>query len=135
MRSGSKDDGHLLGTADADVVLDEGLEEAPRPAWVVEGDGAGDLDLAHRQLPEIAGPTVVIGEWRRDDSGPPGKEVFDVTRAEPVTDRLEGLRVLARGEAVRELAEAEALAPSLTLGPLVTVQPDLGRNMGSTCRS
>lgn len=41
----SEDKSDLVGTADADIVGDQGLEEGPRPAGVVEDDGAGDLDL------------------------------------------------------------------------------------------
>src|SRR5664280_14371 len=36
----------FMGTADADVVLDQGLEEAACPAGVVEDQRAGDLHLA-----------------------------------------------------------------------------------------
>jgi hypothetical protein len=43
---------HLLGAADADVVGDERLEEAARPARVVEDHRGGHFDLAHRQLPQ-----------------------------------------------------------------------------------
>jgi hypothetical protein len=118
---------HLLGPTDADVVSHEGLEEAPRPARVVEDEGARHLDLAHRQLPEVARTPVVIGERGRDHRAPPVEEALDVRRPEAVADGLEGDRVLARGEAVRELAEGDAGVTRLALGPLVAVQPYLGR--------
>lgn len=52
----------LFGAADADVVGYEGLEETAGTAGVVEDDGARYLDLAHRQLPEVSGLSVDIGE-------------------------------------------------------------------------
>ena len=117
----------LFGPADADVVGHERLEEAPGPAGVVEDEGAGDLDLAHRQLPEVAGPPVLVGERGRDDRRPAVEEALDVVGAEPVADRLQSARVLTGGEAVGQLAEGETGPAGLALGPLVTVQPDLGR--------
>ena len=63
----------LLGTADADVVGDEGLEEPPGPAGVVEHERARDLDLAHRQLPEVPGGAVGLGERGRDDRRSSGR--------------------------------------------------------------
>ena len=43
-----------FGAADADVVGDERFEEPPGPAGVVQHEGAGHLDLAHRQFPPVA---------------------------------------------------------------------------------
>jgi hypothetical protein len=40
-------EGDVFGTADADVLGDERLEERAGVTGVVEHDGAGDLDLAH----------------------------------------------------------------------------------------
>ena len=59
--------------------LDERLEEPSGSARVVEDEGAADLDLAHGELEEVAGFAVGVGERRRDDSGPPGKEVYGVS--------------------------------------------------------
>ena len=53
--------GDLFGAADADVVGDERLEERAGAARVVEDEGAGHLDLAHRQLPPVARRSVSVG--------------------------------------------------------------------------
>ena len=45
----------LFGAADPDVVGHERLEEAAGAARVVEHERAGDLDLAHRELPPVPG--------------------------------------------------------------------------------
>ena len=113
----------LLGTADADVVGYEGLKEAPGPARVVEDQGAGDLDLAHGELPPVAGRSVGGGERRRDHRGPAVEKALHVSRPEAVADGLEAGRLGAGGKAVGQLAEDEALTPGLALGPLVAVQP------------
>ena len=42
-----EDHGHLVGSADGDVVGHQGLEERPGLAGRVEDDGPGDLDLPH----------------------------------------------------------------------------------------
>jgi hypothetical protein len=52
------------------------------------------------------------------------EEALDIARPEAVANGLEAGRVLAGGETVRELAEADAGVTSLALGPLVTVKPE-----------
>ena len=54
------------------------------------------------------------------------KNASNVAWPEPVADPLERDGIVARREAVRELTEADALVACLALGPLVSVQPDLG---------
>src|SRR5262249_27808863 len=109
--SGGDEDGpDLLRTADTDVVADERLEEPPGAPGVVEHKGAGDFHLAHGQLPEVAGSLVVGGERCGDDRAPAVEESLDVCRSEPVADALKASRVLARGEPVRQLTEAEVFS-------------------------
>jgi hypothetical protein len=119
-----EDHGDLLGTADADVV---GVEEVAGPAGVVEDEGARDLDLAHREFPEVAGSAVSWGEGRGDDPGPAVEEALHIGRTEAVADALEDSWVLAGSEAVGEFGEGQALVARLPLGPLVAVGPDFGR--------
>ena len=85
--------GDLMGTADADVVGDEGLEEAAGPPGVIEHQRAGDFDLAHRQLPPIAGCPVGGGERDRDGGDPPVEETLHVVGAEAVADALQPVRI------------------------------------------
>ena len=70
---------YLFGAANADVVGDEGLEETPRSTRVVEHEGAGDFDLAHRELVVIASCQILVGEWHRDHGRPAPEEPLDVT--------------------------------------------------------
>jgi hypothetical protein len=52
--------GDLAGSTDADVVLDERLEERPGATGVVEDAGGGGLDLAHGELPPKARNRLAI---------------------------------------------------------------------------
>ena len=58
----------LVGAADVDVVGHGGLEGRSGLARGVEDDGAGHLDLAHGQLPPVAGCAVEVVEGRGDGS-------------------------------------------------------------------
>jgi hypothetical protein len=117
----------LLGAAHPDVVGHQGLKECPGPAGSVEHDGAGHLDLAHRQLPPIPGGPIGAGEggWQHRD--PAVEEPLQVGGAESVADLLQPGGVLAGGEPVGQGGEGDTLAVGLALGPLVAVQPDLAR--------
>ena len=126
----SEDGMDLVGASDADVVLDQRLEEAPCPSGVIEDQGARDLHLAHRELPEVGRLPVLVGERCGDHPGPAVEEVLDLTGPEAITDGLEGNGVFARGETVGQLAEGDALMTGLLLGPLVSVAPDLRRVVG-----
>jgi hypothetical protein len=58
---------------------------------------------------------------------PPLGEHLDGARLEPVADLLRPGRVIAGREAVGQLGEPDAGLERLALGPLVAVDPDLGR--------
>ena len=122
-----EDDPHLRRPAEADVVGDDRFEEGAAAAGLIEHDRAGRLDLAHRQLPPVAAGPIGIVERGRDDRHPPLEERVDVGRAEPIADRLQGGRVVTGPEPVGQLGEADPGGGGLLLGPLVPVQPDLGR--------
>ena len=77
-----KDNRHLLGTADGDVVGDQGLEEPSGPARVVEDERPGHLDLAHGELPPIPGGPVLVAEGVGDYGDPAVEETLDVVRTE-----------------------------------------------------
>ena len=109
--------------ADGDVLFDEGLEEGAGPARVVEDQRAGDLDLAHGELVEVAGGAVGLGEGCRDQRDGPLEEVLDIGWPEAVADGLEARLISARGEAVLQLDEGQAFLGGLALGPLVRVGP------------
>ena len=55
----------LLGAAEVEVVGDQRLEERPAVAGLVEHQGAGGLDLPHRQLPPVPVGPVCRGERHR----------------------------------------------------------------------
>ncbi len=122
-----KDHRHLVGTPDANVVGDQGLEEAPCPARVIEDQGPGHLHLAHRQLPPVAGRPIDRGEGCRDDAAPVVEEALHVARSKGVTDRLQSPGIRTGGEAVLKRSEADPRLRRLPLRPLVAVQPGLGR--------
>jgi hypothetical protein len=63
--SPTEDDLHLLGTADVEVVGAQCLEEPAGLAGCVEHEGAGDLDLAHGDVPPVARGPVDLGQRQR----------------------------------------------------------------------
>jgi hypothetical protein len=122
-----EDDPDLRGPAQADVVSHHGFEDGPAPAGLVEDDRAGDLDLAHRQLPPVAGLTVLVGERGRDRRHPAGEERLDVGGPQAITDRLQRSLVLACSEAVSQLGEPDPGPGGLALCPFMPVDLHLGR--------
>ncbi len=92
----------------------------------VEHEGVGHLDLAHGQLPPVAGGAIRGRERGRDHRGPPVEECLHVGGPEPVTDRLQRRRVLTGGEPVGQRGVADTGVVALLFGPLVPVEPDLG---------
>src|ERR1017187_2784230 len=71
----------LSGAAQAGVVGDQCLEERPGPARRVEDQGAGGLDLAHRQFPPVAG--IPVSRSQRQHTHPPPGEHLDGPGTEP----------------------------------------------------
>jgi len=117
----------LFGAADPDVVLNEGLEEAAGAAWVVEHQGATDFDLAHRELPPVAGRAVLGGERRWDAHDPAVEEPLDMFGGEGVAERLQPPGVSGARESVGQRGERDLEPAGLAFGPLVPVEPDLRR--------
>ena len=117
----------LLGAADVEVVGDEGLEEPAGVPRRGEHEGPRDLDLAHRQLPPVAGRLVGRGQRHRQDREPAIGELGDLDRAEPVADGLQTGGVVGGGEPVGQLGEPDPDTGGLPFGPLVAIDPDLGR--------
>ena len=122
-----KDDPGVGGAADIQVVSDQGLEERPGPAGGIEHQGAGDPGLAHGDLPPVPGPLIARAEGQREAMQPPLGEHLDGARLQPVADLLQSGRVLAGREAVGQLGKRDPGLGGLPLGPLVPVDPDLGR--------
>jgi hypothetical protein len=106
----AKDDLHVGGPAQVEVVGDERLEEAAGVAGRVEHDGAGDLDLAHRALPPVAAIPVRRAQRQRQTSKPTLHEHVDGGRPEPVADRLEPL---GSAQAANPLDSSVTASPAL----------------------
>ena len=102
-------------------------KNAAGPAGVVEHERPGHLDLAHRQFPPVAGGPVSGGERGRDHADPAVEERLDVAGPEPVADRLQRGGVVAGGEPVGQRPVADPGPVGLAFGPLVAVEPHLGR--------
>jgi hypothetical protein len=60
-----KDDLHVVGAPEVEVVGDQRFEEPAGVAGCVKDEGAGELDLAHGGLPPVAGVAVGVGERLR----------------------------------------------------------------------
>ena len=74
-----------------------------------------------------ASERVGVGERHRQDREPALGELGDLRRAEPVADGLQPGGVIGGGEPVGQLGEPDPGMGRLALGPLVPVDPDLGR--------
>jgi hypothetical protein len=61
----AEDDLHVVRAADVKIAGDQGLKETAGLTRCVEHDGAGHLDLAHRDLPPVPRIMVPGGEWQR----------------------------------------------------------------------
>ncbi len=122
-----EDDLDVVGSAEVEVVGDQRLEERPGVAGHVEDQGAGGLDLPHRQLPPVARGPVGVGQRQRQDRHPPVEEPLDPLRPELVADRLQPGGVGAGGEPVGQLGEPDPGVDGLALGPLMAVDPHLDR--------
>ena len=110
-------------TTDGDVVLHQGLEEAPGPTRIVEDERARHLDLAHGELPPKARRSVLARERGRDQGRRAVEEALDVSGTEALTDGLETGGILTRGEPIGERAVGQTQMVGLALGPFVAVQP------------
>jgi hypothetical protein len=102
-------------------------EEAAGVPGRVEHDGARDLHLPHGGFPPVAGVPIGGVERHRQLGEPPLHEHVDGARTEPVADVLQRCRILAGGEPVGQLGEAETRLRGLAVGPFVAVEPDLAR--------
>jgi hypothetical protein len=67
-------DRDLFGAANRDVVGNQRFEEAPGATRRVEHQRARHLDLAHRQIPPIAGGAILAAQRRRNLGDPAVKE-------------------------------------------------------------
>src|SRR5512142_1894097 len=84
-----EDELHLLGTAEVEVVDEQRLEERAGEAGSVEDEGARHLDLAHRDLPPVAGGAVGVGQRQRQPRPPALAEDPDRAGAQPRADLLQ----------------------------------------------
>jgi hypothetical protein len=123
----AEDDLYALRAAQVQVVSDQGLEKRPRPVRFVEDDGAGDPDLPHRALPSVPGVPVGWAEGHGDAVHPALGEDLDGAGLEPVADLLQPGGIVAGREPVGQLGKPDPGLERLPLGPLVAVDPDLGR--------
>ena len=113
--------------AQVHVLAQQRLEERAGADVGAEDQGAGGLDLPHRQLPPEPGAAVSGGERERELGHPPLEPHLHGARAEAVADLLQRGRVIAGRESVGQLGEADPGGQRLTLGPLMPVHPHFER--------
>ena len=94
---------------------------------LVEHDGAGDLDLAHGDVPPVAAGPVGVRQGQRQPGPPPLAEPLDGVRTEGVAELLQPGRVVGGGEPVVQLGEPDPRRRRGAFGVLVAVEPDLDR--------
>ena len=99
------------------------LEYRADPAGVVEHQGAGDLDLPHRQLPPAAVIAVRIGQRQRDPVHPGLEEHPHRPGLHQVAQLLQPGRVRGGGEPVGQRRHRDAFAQRGAAGDLMPVAP------------
>ena len=100
---------HQLNQASYDLsrLVRNGLIERVPMDVVVEDEGAGGFDLPHRQLPPVPGIPVSAGEREREPGHPASEPHLYGAGAEAVADLLQPRRIVAGGEPVGQLGEAD----------------------------
>ncbi len=83
--------------------------------------------MADRQLPPVARRPISGSERNGESRDPAVEEALHHLGSEAVADRLEGLGIVGSSEAVGQGTEADPGLGRLAFGPLVPVDPHLGR--------
>ena len=102
-------------------------KNAAGAAGRVEHQGAGHLDLAHGDLPPVPGPLVGRAEGQREAVQPPLGEHLDGAGLQPVADLLQRAGSSQEANPLDSSVKRDPGSGGLPLGPLVAVDPDLGR--------
>ena len=100
------------------------FEERASRRGPVKHPGVGDLELAKRQLVDVAGAHIRAGQRRGQPLVPAPEEGLHRAGSEPVADLLQRCGVLTVTEAVVQGGVADAAPFALALRPGVPVQPD-----------
>src|SRR6476661_5886568 len=109
---------------DVEVVTDELFEKRAPGRRSVKHPSVGDLELAKRQLVDVAGAHIRAGQRRGQPPLPAPEEALHRTRAEPVADLLQRHGIRTVTEAVVQGGVADAGPSALPLRPGVPVEPD-----------
>src|SRR5437879_4288629 len=116
-----------IGTAEVEVIPDEGLKELPTVQRRVEDLGEADLQLPDGEAMTVAGRAIGPGQRPRQSMLPAIEEPLHVARAQPIADALQASGIGTPAEAVVEAFEGEFLTARLLLGPLVRVEAQPNR--------
>ena len=118
-----KDQRHLFGTTNVQMVSDYPFKPHPPGLRSVKDTGLGDLELAEGQLVGVTGLEVLGAEGRRQTPPPTPEEAAHGPRTQPITGALQRFGIGARAESVVQGLLGDARFLQLPLGPLVAVEP------------
>jgi hypothetical protein len=101
--SAAKDERHLVGTTEIEVVADDFLEEDPSGERAIQDLGEGERCLEDREVIAVAtSPAIRPGEGMGKDSKPLSGEAVDLGGVEAITDGLEAPGLFAGSEPIVE---------------------------------
>src|SRR5439155_12127607 len=104
-----------IGTAEVEVIPDEGLKELPTVQRRVEDLGEADLQLPDGEAMSVTGGAIGPGQRPRQPMLPAIEEPRHVARRQAIADALQARGIGTPAEAVVEACEGEVMTARLLL--------------------
>jgi hypothetical protein len=123
----TKDQLHLLGTAQIDVFADDLLEEAASVEAPIPNLSEGELGLEDGQVIAVTGAAVSGAVGVRQASQPFAEEGVDLGGGQTVSQALGGGQIRTTEQAVVQRFEGDAPLGELALQVFVAVETQFGR--------
>src|SRR5215831_3223235 len=120
-----KEQSDATGTAQIQILSNDGLEEMTTLNRTVEDLRAADFQLAQRDAVIKARGAIFGAQRPREAMRPPIEEGLNVARAECITGCLQSVWIGTREKAVVQTLESDSSPMQLLLDPLVPIQTDL----------
>ena len=122
----SKDQLHVIGPADVEVLADHFLEEDAAGGGTVEDLGQGELSLKDRNVVAIAGCSILGREGVRDARQPLPEQHVDLVGRESIAELLQSSGIGAAQNAIVQGLEGYPFLGQLSLDVLMAVDAQLG---------
>src|ERR687888_286317 len=121
-----KDQLHLIGPADVEVLANDFLEEDPAAEGSVQDLGQGELGLEDGNLVAVTGGAVLSRKRVRQACQPLASQGVDALGGQAVAQLLQPLRVGAGKDAIIQGLKGDAFLGQLPFDVFVTIEAKLG---------